>query len=476
MTAQERPAPVHAFRDDALGDFDATALAQQVRRGEKSARDLVSAAIARARTVTPTLGGLETPDFERALSAASSSLRGPFAGIPTLIKDNTDLAGLVTGHGSRAVPRYPARHTSPFAEQYLAQGFIALGKSTLPEFGFNASTEPAGAAPTRNPWNPAYSCGASSGGSAALVAAGVVPIAHANDGGGSIRIPAACCGLVGLKPTRGRLVDGEAARALPINIIGEGVVSRSVRDTAQFLAAAERYFHNTRLPAVGEVLGPGRRRLRIGLVQDSITGHATDTVTRETVERTARQLESLGHTVVPITVPVPAQFADDFAHYWAFLAFLMCKAGKRIIDRDFDGSRVDALTRGLSRHFARSFHRLPATLWRLRQSQALYTAGLHEQGVDVVLSPTLAHVPPKLGYLSPEIGFDALFDRLRRYVSFTPLANATGAPAITLPGGSTGDNLPVSVHLSAHLGRERELLELAFELEAAAPWRRIQDA
>lgn len=193
----------------------------------------------------------------------------------------------------------------------LSQGYICLGKSTLPEFGFNASTEPAQGDPTRNPWNLDYSCGASSGGAAALVAAGVVPIAHANDGGGSIRIPAACCGLVGLKPTRGRVVDNDAARDLPVNIISDGVVTRSVRDTAGFLAYAESWFKNRKLPAIGHVQGPpSGRQLRIGLVLDSINGHPpTDPETRLTVEQTARYLEKLGgHIIEPWMCRSPAHF------------------------------------------------------------------------------------------------------------------------------------------------------------------------
>ncbi|WP_165856898.1 amidase [Marinobacter sp. JSM 1782161] len=474
MTVQQCPSPVSAFGDDALGELDATGLARRIRRGEISAREAVAAAIERARAAEPLLHAIATADFGRALQQASQSVHGRFAGVPTLIKDNTDVAGLPTGHGSRAVSPRPARHNHAFARQLLAQGMVNLGKSSLPEFGFNASTEPVHAPATRNPWNPAYSCGASSGGAAALVAAGVVPIAHANDGGGSIRIPAACCGLVGLKPTRGRMVDGVPAKTLPVNLIGEGVVTRSVRDTAGFLAEAERYFANPRLPAVGEVLGPGRRRLTIGLVLDSVTGHPTDAVTREAVERVAQQLEAAGHRIQPMRVPVTPRFAEDFAHYWAFLAFMVARAGKGLLGPGFDPEQVDNLTRGLSRRFARSAHRLPGTLWRLRRSETEYREGLQRLGVDAVLSPTLGHTTPRLGYLSPEQDFDTLFERLRHYVSFTPLANASGAPAISLPGGLGPDHLPIGVHLSARHGRERDLLELAFELEAAGDWPAIQ--
>lgn len=476
MTAQEQLKPVHAFTNDALSDHDATALALLIRQGKLSSREVVAASIERARKVDPTLHGLAYADFEGALRSASRPVEGFFAGVPTLIKDNTNVSGQPTRHGSQATSGKSESTTSPFARQLLAQGLVSLGKSTLPEFGFNASTEPAHEAPTRNPWNPAFSCGASSGGSAAMVAAGVVPIAHANDGGGSIRIPAACCGLVGLKPSRGRLVENEAGRALPINIISEGVVTRTVRDTARFFSEAERYYQNPKLPAIGEVLGPGKRRLKIGLVTESITGKGTDNITRQTVESTASLLEELGHTLIPMDVPVPQQFAEDFAHYWAFLAFMMCRSGRFLLGKTFDPTRVDGLTRGLSHRFATSFHRLPGTLWRLRRSSTLYAQELDRLGIDTVLSPVLAHATPRLGHLHPEQPFDTLFEHLLDYVSFTPLANAAGAPAIALPSGATPDNLPVGIHLSARHGHERDLLELAFELEQANPWRRIQGA
>lgn len=467
-------AQVHGFADDALGDDDAVGVAERIRAGKVSAVEVVQAAIARAAKVTPLLNAVQLEDFGAALERAARPGTGAFAGVPTFVKDNTDLQGLPTGHGSRAVNPRPARADGAFARQFLAQGFICLGKSRLPEFGLNASTEFAGAAPTRNPWHPHYSPGASSGGAAALVAAGVVPIAHANDGGGSIRIPAACCGLIGLKPTRGRLLDPESARALPVKIVAEGVVTRSVRDTAQFYAGAEVYFRNPRLPAIGFVQGPAKRRLRVGLVFDSITGHRTDEATRATVESTARLLESMGHQLDEMPLPVSRTFADDFSIYWGMLSFLIASFGKQVMSPDFDRAKLDNLTVGLGALYKQNFWKTPAVVYRLRRSAREY-ARIFE-GYDVVLSPVLAHTTPKLGFLSPEHDFDVLFDRLLKYVSFTPLNNASGGPGISLPMGATAEGLPIAVHFSANHGAERTLLELAFELEAARPWRRIQDS
>ncbi len=475
MPNAQAPKTCSTFKNDALGHDDATALAHRLRSGEVSVAEVTRAAIDRANAAQPLLQGVAAEDYERAMAEAKAldnhdrPASWPyFRGVPTFIKDNTNVAGQTTQHGSLAVPAARASDTSPFARQLLAQGFVCLGKSTLPEFGFNATTEPAHAPATRNPWNLAYSAGASSGGSAALVAAGVVPVAHANDGGGSIRIPAACCGLVGLKPTRARLLDNEAAASLPLNIIGEGIISRSVRDTANFLEQAELFHRNTRLAAVGHREGPSDRKLTIGLVLDSINGHRTDDITRKTVEQTAHTLEKLGHRIEPVPVPVHRSFPEDFALYWALLAFGVRANGKKLLHPGFDKHRTDGLTNGLDAMFRRQFWRLPAALWRLKQSQRNYTRAM--KGYDAVLTPVLGHSTPELGHLSPDVPFETLFERLRRYVSFTPLANATGAPAIALPMGRTPEGLPVAVQFMGQHGGEGTLLDIAFALEAEAPW------
>lgn len=472
MSASDSPQTASTFTDDALGHDDATGLAERIRSREVSVTELTRAAIDRCRKAEPLVHGVIAERYDQMLKAAeqldkeNSLAEAPFfSGVPTFIKDNTDVAGMPTRQGSEAIPDgHPVKQTSPFARQMLAQGFLCLGKSTMPEFGFNASTEPAHDAPSRNPWNLAYSTGASSGGSAAMVASGAVPIAHANDGGGSIRIPAACCGLVGLKPSRGRVIDNDAARSLPINIVSDGVVTRSVRDTANFIHQAEQYFLNPKLTSVGKVEGPPEKPMRIGLLLDSINGHATDDVTRKTVEATARMLEGQGHIIEPVETPVKSSFPEDFALYWALLAFGMKLNGRKIAHPDFDKRKVDGLTQGLDRMFKRGFWKMPAVLWRLRQARFDYAQAMAEY--DAVLTPVLGHTTPKLGHLSPEVPFDTLFDRLTRYANFTPLANVTGTPAISIPMAQTPNNLPVSVQLMGKHGDERTLLELAFSLES----------
>lgn len=464
---------IHAFGDDLLGNHDAVALADLVRRREVRAVELAEAAIARVEKVNGALHAVKLATYERALAEAAQERDGPFAGVPTFIKDNTDLEGLPTGHGSQAVPVAPARADGAFARQFLSLGFVVLGKTNMPEFGFNCSTEYQGRPPTRNPWNTGYSSGGSSGGAAALVAAGAVPIAHGNDGGGSIRIPAACCGLVGLKPTRGRLVDGEIVRRLPVKIIAEGVVTRTVRDTAHFLAAAERYWLNRKLPPVGLVEGPGKRRLKIGLVMNSVAGVPTCPETRAVVERTVALLESLGHRVQDTPAPLSPSFAEDFADYWCFLGFMASRFGHFAFGEGFEASRLEDLTRGLADRFRRRGWHLPRALFRLRRT---YRQSVNAStDYDLFLSPVVAHVTPRLGYLSPEVPFPELFQRMSQYACFTPFSNANGSPAISLPMGATANGLPIGVQFSAAHGDERTLLEIAYELEQTAPWRRITD-
>jgi amidase len=461
---------IHAFGDDALADHDAVGLADLVRRREVSPVELARAAIARVEKVDAVLNAVQMTDYQRALAAAESR-DGLLAGVPTFVKDNANLQGLPTLFGSQAVPAVPAASDGAFVKQFRSLGLTVLGKSTLPEFGFNCTTEYQGRAPTRNPWNPAYSCGGSSGGSAALVAAGAVPLAHGNDGGGSIRIPAACCGLVGLKPSRGRLIEGELARSLPVKIVVEGVLTRTVRDTAWFLAGAERNYRHPKLPPLGLIEGPGKRQWKIGLLLDSITGVPTCAETRTAVLQVAVLLESLGHRVEDARIPVPPSFIDDFVDYWSLLAFLVSLLGRWRLGRQFDPGRLEDLTRGLAARFRRRCWRTPRMLYRLQRTFRQRRNMLGE--FDLVLSPVLGHTTPELGHLSPDLPFEELLGRMPRYVSFTPLNNANGCPAISLPLGVSSQGLPIGVQFSAGYGDERTLLEIAYELEQAQPWPRI---
>jgi amidase len=221
------------------------------------------------------------------------------------------------------------------------------------------------------------------------------------------------------------------------------------------------------------VQGPARRRRRIGLLLDPVTGGRSDPQTRAAVEETAKLLAGLGHRVEEIPMPVPPSFVEDFGLYWSMLAFMFESAGHRVIDPGFEPDLLDGLTRGLSNQFRRNFYRAPGFIYRLRRSRRDYAKVF--KALDVVLSPVLTHTTPPLGHISPQVPFEQLFERLINYVGFTPWANASGGPAISLPVGLTENRLPVSVQLFADHGQEKTLLELAFELEAAQPWPGIQD-
>jgi amidase len=298
-----------------------------------------------------------------------------------------------------------------------------------------------------------------------------VPIAHGNDGGGSIRIPAACCGLVGLKGTRGRLIDQDAAKVLPVNIVNDGVLTRSVRDTAHFFMEAERYYRNRKLKPIGQVTGPGKQRLRVGMMIDSVTGDATCPQTRRAVEDTARLLESLGHTVEEARIDLPARFVEDFLLYWAMLGFLVSKGGKALFPQGFDAGQLDPLTRGLANYYQQRFLKTPGMLRQLRLARQRYAEAFAQY--DVILSPVLAHTTPEIGYLGADLPFETQLERLLRYTTFTPANNASGGPGISLPLGQTDDGLPIGVQFSAANGEEALLLGLAFELEEAHPFQSL---
>jgi amidase len=463
-------ARIHAFADDTLGDLDGVALARSVASGAVHPAELVGAAQARADRVAARLGAVaHQAERPRRIPNGGSELDA----VPTYVKDNVAVAGIPTNYGTAAFVAGPAAMDGPYTRQLLATGMAVLGKSRMPEFGLNATTEFAAAQPARNPWDPARSVGGSSGGAAALVAAGVVPLAHANDGGGSIRIPAAAAGLVGLKPTRGRHVNDDRTRAMPIKIVTEGIVSRTVRDTAAFVHEMERVWRDPALPPVGRVVGPSSRRLRIGLLDQTVAPTGLDATTRRALEDTARVLEGNGHRVECAALPVDRRFAVDFLHYWGLLALLVAVGGKAVIDRSFEPARMDALSKGLRRHARRRLAEMPLVLRRLQRAGR--RAAVLFQDHDVVLSPVVARRTPTLGHLSPQVGFDTLLVRLVRHVEFTPLANVAGLPSIAVPGPLDAGGLPTSTMLTATWGDERTLLELTFELEQARPFPRIQD-
>jgi amidase len=465
---------VHAFEDDALGELDAVALADAIKSGRLTRAEAVEAAIARTEAVNPTLNGLACQAFGQARAKALE--RGSdgefFAGVPTFVKDCVDVAGLPTMSGTDAWVPLRAAADSDCTRLYLATGLISLGKTQLPELGLGASAEHPRLGPVRNPWNTEYTAGGSSSGSGAFVAAGAVPIAHGNDGGGSIRIPASCTGLVGLKPSRGRLPLDEKTGWVPLRLLTNGVLTRSVRDTAAFYREAERIWRHPKLPPIGDVRHPGKQRLQIAVVTRSGKRECSPKL-RELTLKSADLLEGLGHRVDYVeNPPVPSSFTADFRLYWALQARWQVETMQRAFGDTFDRSRLNNLTLGLDRYARRNVHRLPVAIMRLRAVRR-HTAqffGIY----DAVLTPTMADETPRLGHLDPTAASQQIIERGGNWAAFTGLQNVTGEPAISLPLAESASGMPVGMMLAADVGREARLLELAFELEEARPWTRIR--
>ncbi|MFN3340142.1 MAG: amidase [Dietzia sp.] len=474
-TPAASPRRVHAFRDDALGYDDASALAERIRTREVSPTELVEAAIERCAAVDPVLGALVHTDFDRARHRASwvqnSQLSAPLSGVPSAFKDAVRAEGLPMTLGSSAVPPQPALHDGPYAPLFRATGLIPLGTTAMPPFGWTAATERQGGLVTRNPWDTDRTSGGSSGGSAALVAAGALPIAHANDGGGSIRIPAAVTGLVGFKPSRGRHPDEKFTANMPIPIISQSVVTRSVRDTVAFLTAFEAGHRPVGVPPLGSVAPAPARRLRIGLVEHSPAGDPTDPATLAVLREAAERLAALGHEIVPTPAPVPSSFREDFIAYWGLLALGTSSGGRSTFSPEFDAGRLDPFTIGLAGMARRDLPRLPLHLYRLYRARRRFDSAFGD--LDVYLNPVVNHETPEVGYLDADLPYETHLQRVSDWVTFTPLQNIAGSPAVSLPTGRAPDGLPIGVHLSARIGQDRLLLELASEYEAAHPFARI---
>lgn len=466
---------IHSFSNDVLGTDDAYALAQKVKNKEVSAEEIVTASIARAEKVNHHLHAIVTKNYEAALEKAKSSPSGFFGGVPTYIKDLTNIKGIKTFYGSEAFKNIKAsKHTDAIAKQIFSQGFVHMGQSSTPEFGFTCSTEMIHEEDTRNPWDTDYSCGGSSGGAAALVASGVVPIAHSADGGGSTRIPASCCGLVGLKASRGRLLASKMFETQIIDIAIDGMISRSVRDTAHFYTEAEKYYRNPKLKPIGKV-NPGlSRKLRIGFSNDSLKGLKGDAPTEAVLLKTVKLLEDLGHEVQLVEIPVEEQFVDDFVYLWEMLAFLTKNFGWTMFGSAYDSSKLTHLLNGLAKKYPKNMWRTPGFLKRLKRSYQDYDQMFKSLKVDVMLTPTLAHTTPIIGHLGADVDFETQFKRMTNWACYTPYANASGGPAISLPMGedqTTG--LPIGMMFWANHGEDALLLELAYQLEEAQAWKKI---
>jgi len=462
--------------------LDATAQAELVTSGKVTPLEMVNAAIERVERFDGALNALTYRWFDAARQLASSSElpEGPFRGVPYLLKDlYAAEAGKPLSNGSKAYKAadYVSTEDSTLVARYKASGLISIGRSNSPEFGSVPVTEPEAWGPTRNPWDLSRTPGGSSGGSASAVAAGIVPIAHASDGGGSIRIPAACCGLVGLKVSQGRISMGPSRDESNLGV--EHCVSRSVRDSARLLDA-------THGPGIGDVIiaptprrpfidevGADPGRLRIGFLDFNPRGGDVHADCVDGVHKTAKLLESLGHHVEP---GFPDIFSDNeigraFSMLWSTNMGTAIRRFSEALGREMTPSDIEAMNWAQA-EFAKGvtgvdFSLAQASSIQFRRAiQSWWT-----KGWDLLLTPTLSAPPLPIGSMpnNPERPMTPLMTA-GSWVAFTSQFNISGQPAISLPLHRTAEGLPVGMQLAAAYGREDVLIRVASQLEQAAPW------
>jgi len=483
--------------NDEYGNYDALGLAALVRAGEVSPRELVEAAIARIEATNGRINAVIHKFYERAIEDAAKVDRDAmFAGVPFLLKDLiSGYAGAPLNNGSRSYRDYVAVEDAVLVRRYLEAGVVVLGKTNTPELGLMPVTEPELFGPTLNPWDISRTAGGSSGGAGAAVAAGMVPAAHGGDGGGSIRIPASCCGLFGLKPSRGRNPD-----VLPYKVWLDGVVehvlTRSVRDSAAFLDATAVKGAESALPqptsSFLDEVGKPPGRLNIALLREPLLNSTFDRDCLEGLDSAAALCRELGHEVVEVKPKIDkATFADAFARMLCAEVGAEIEQAAATLDRKVTREEFEATTwalgllgRTISAAEIVQAHR------KIRQIAAEFVAW--SASYDVVLTPTLARPPLAIGELQPsgsdlavlrvlgrlgagrvllKLGMmDTLADEAFDFIPTTPLFNMTGQAAMSVPLHWNDRGLPIGMHFSAQTGQEGLLLRLAAQLEAAAPW------
>jgi amidase len=457
----------------------ASELAQLIRSGELSARELVEASLRRIDQLEPSINAFAFVAHEQALEAADAIAPGdprPFAGVPIAIKDNRPVAGMPLTMGSDLFDGLVPMHDSFLVRRLREAGFVIVGKTTMPEMGILPTTEPRRFGPTNNPWDLSRTPGGSSGGSAAAVAAGMVPIAHGNDGGGSIRIPAACCGLVGLKPARGRVSLGpDAGQSF---LVSDGVLTRTVGDTAAVLDVLAGYEPGDATwapppPAEYRELAardPGRLKIALALAPP-LADAKLDPLCEAAARAGAALLASIGHDVEEID---PAwshtDLLPDFTREFGPHVSLTTLVGGRLKGREPTEADVEPLTWTLFRH-ARELDGLAILSSHARLEAAGRSLVASTAGFDMLVTPALAQRPVLTGEIHGR-GPDpwAKFQRSGYFTPYAAIANITGQPAISVPLYHGDDGLPTAVQLIGPPAREDVVLALAAQLERALPW------
>lgn len=452
--------------------LDATSQAELVRKKEVKASELVDAAIARSERLNPQLNAVVTPLYDEARKAAQGEIpNGPFAGVPFLVKDLEIMGGARFTAGSAFLKDYIASFDSPLMTLMRNAGLITIGKSNTPELGILPITEPTAYGATRSPWSLEHTPGGSSGGAAAAVAAGIVPFANASDGGGSIRIPASCSGLFGLKVSRGR---NPHTGVIPISV--SHVLTRSVRDSAAYLdatggaAAGDLHIAPTPRNPFSSEVGKDPGKLRIAYTKTRFDGTAVDPECAAAVEHTAKLCSDLGHHVEEAMPQIDfAAFNDAFFSLWCMSVAMGINGfaqltGRKPTQEQFEPMSWECAEAGWQMSastYVRDMVYMQQMSWKLAQFFNQY---------DVWLTPTLSTPPKQIGEISMAGSLREIEARLFNWVSFTPLANATGIPAMSVPLYWNSAGLPIGSHFMAPYGDEATLFRLAAQLEVAQPW------
>lgn len=462
--------------------FDGLGLAELVRKKEVTPLELTDAALEGIAKVNPALNAVVNILGEQAKTEIDAGLPdGPFKGVPFLIKELVlHAAGVPCSMGSRLAEGFAFPYDTELMARFRRAGLVTIGTTTTPEFGFNATTEAALYGPTRNPWNTDHSPGGSSGGSGAAVAAGIVPFAHANDGGGSIRIPASCNGLVGLKPTRGRIPTGPDYGE-PLNGLGiEFAVTRSVRDAAALLDAVAgpdvgcyAWAETPQRPYLEEMYTPPKR-LRIAWMAKPLSGVPVDQECVNVLHETVKLCQELGHEVVEASPDINVEeLSLATTRIWSanmtnWINGLAIAQKKTLSQEDLEATTWACYELGQKLKATELLEALDINAMVSRRVGAFFSE------YDVLLTPTTARPPLPLGELNANApGLDAKqwAEQIFTYASFTSLFNTTGQPAVSLPLGWSSDNLPIGMQFVGRFADEATLFRLAGQLEQARPWK-----
>jgi amidase len=452
-----------------LGWMDGTEMASHISMGHLSPLEETKAAITRAKLVNPQINAIATDTFDQALKDAEALPKGALTGVPTFIKDLMEWKGTETLWGSRAFRGNISQGDAPFAAAWRRAGVVNLGKSTSPEMGLISSTEPLVTGATRNPWDTSRMPGGSSGGAAALVAARVVPFAHASDGGGSIRIPASTCGVFGLKPSRGRLHARETAAEVappPVDISVSHAVTVSVRDSINLFRIAET--ENGPYAKLGKI-EPLKRRLKIAYAPMPPAGTPLHPDTKSALDEVAKFCAGLGHTVEDFTLPIDGEaFVDRFLLLWAAGAADFARSASIFSGKPIGPEILEPWTLGLAGMYLNRQNQMAEALAYLTNFTREYDQSF--AAYDVLLSPVTGSPALLIGEQAPDKPFDTLMASVLSFAAYTAPMNVAGAPSMSVPLSWSPSGLPIGAMFSARGGDDALLFELALELEAARPW------